>query len=342
MLARGIAQTVRELFCGSRGILAFMRTCISCGDPIEGRRKDAKFCAKSACRSRDYRKRQAASATAHAAEHAHAAAAVLACPCGRRYRLTVCGLDGTEAPGLEPVPGAAETVTRTVRTAEAPQTEAADHAAQLPSSVANRSEQITAAATAPVVLPAPVPPPQTAGPAALPAPGQDRAGASSSELFVASPTAPASESVPMPPAQAAGSATLPASGQDRAGSRDTFRTVELYFLDAAGRRLPFWDAIRRRFGERWRLRGYAKPALGVARSDGTGLGGEPGRWRDYYRDRGPSAFGLDPDVAVLYWDDDEQRAYAADADLLEEALGIGWRDKLREHCNRTALSGKQS
>lgn len=142
----------------------------------------------------------------------------------------------------------------------------------------------------------------------------------------------------MPPPQTTGPVTLPASGQDRAGSRDTFRTVELYFLDAAGRRLPFWDAIRRRFGERWRLRAYAKPALGVVRSEGMGLGGEPGRWRDYYRDRGPSAFGLDPDVGVLYWDDEEQRGYAADAALLEEALGIEWRGKLRELCNRAAAS----
>lgn len=329
-------RTVRDLFFGSRGILAFMRTCISCDEPIEGRRKDAKFCAKSACRSRDYRKRQDASAAAHAAEHAHAAAAVLACPCGRRYRLSVCGLDGTEAPGLEPVPGTAETVTRTVLTADAPQAEAADRFAPLPPSVANRSEQIAAAATAPVSLPAPVPPSHVAESAALPVSGQDPAGASSQELFVASPTAPASQSVPMPPPQAAGPAALPASGQDRAGRRDGFRTVELYFLDTAGRRMPFWDAIRRRFGERWRLRGYAKPALGVTRSDGTGLGGEPGRWHDYYRDRGPSAFGLDPDVAVLYWDDDEQRACAADAALLEEALGIGWRGKLRELCNGSA------
>ena len=220
MLVRGLARTVRDQFFGSRGILAFMRTCISCDEPIEGRRKDAKFCAKSACRSNDYRKRQAASAAAHAAEHAHAAAAVLACPCGRRYRLTVCGLDGTKAPELEPVPGAAETVTRTVRGAEGPQHETADRSAPLRPSVANSSEQRAAAPTAPVSQSAPVLPAQVAGPATLPASGKDHAGASSPELFVASPTAPVSLSVPMTPAQTAGPATLPAAGQDRAGGRD--------------------------------------------------------------------------------------------------------------------------
>lgn len=77
------------------------------------------------------------------------------------------------------------------------------------------------------------------------------------------------------------------------------------------------------------MRSYATPALSRSPSVGKGLAGMPGRWRDFYPDRRPSDFGLDADLAVLYWDDAAGSAYVADASLLQAALGSDWRAKLR-------------
>lgn len=108
-------------------------------------------------------------------------------------------------------------------------------------------------------------------------------------------------------------------------------TVELFFTDQAGRRLLFCDAVRRRFGGGWALRSSAKARLGMGRHDGYGLGGIPGRWREFYPDRSPVEFGLDADVAVLYADDDahRKRTDAADSELLRETLGTDWRSLIR-------------
>lgn len=270
-----------------------MRKCKSCGDPIEGRRKDAKFCAKSACRGEDYRKRHATSAAPARSERAHAAAAVLTCLCGRRYHLEITSLDGKAAPALAPAAAGPETVTQTVSSTDQKPSEAA------------------------AVLPTPPP-----------------AVANSSEQFVAAPASPTTPTAASPERPQPAEAGPVAAGEN--SSAPVFRTIELYFTDVSGRRLPFWDAVARRAGGRWRVRGHARPALGLVQSAGTGLGGTPGRWHDFYRNQKPSEFGLDPDAAVLCWDDDDRRAYVAEVELLEESLGFGWRTKLRAHCGEAA------
>ena len=84
-----------------------------------------------------------------------------------------------------------------------------------------------------------------------------------------------------------------------------------------------------REGDRWYVRSYATQALSRSPSMGKGLSGMPGRWQDFYPDRRPSDFGLDADLAVLYWDDAAGSVYVAGAGLLQAALGSDWRAKLR-------------
>lgn len=93
-----------------------MRTCVSCGDPIpDKKRKDAKYCDKAGCRGREYRKRQAEAQASEGKPHTHAASTVLACACGRRYKIQICALDEPES-RPEPAQSAAppQVITETV------------------------------------------------------------------------------------------------------------------------------------------------------------------------------------------------------------------------------------
>jgi hypothetical protein len=107
------------------------------------------------------------------------------------------------------------------------------------------------------------------------------------------------------------------------------QTIELYFTDSAGRLIRFWDAVRTIGKYGWRVRDSAKAALGASRQQGTGLGGTPGRWEEFYPSQSPAASGHDADLTVLCWDDAKARAYVAEPELLEGALGVNWRLVLR-------------
>lgn len=69
-------------------------------------------------------------------------------------------------------------------------------------------------------------------------------------------------------------------------------TVELFFTDPAGRRLYFRDAVRRRSVGGWALMGSATAQLGMGRNEGYGLGGVPGRWKDYFRPTAQAALAF--------------------------------------------------
>lgn len=127
----------------------------------------------------------------------------------------------------------------------------------------------------------------------------------------------------------------PPSGRDAEPPAHPLRTLELFFTDAYGRRLPFRQAMRRRLGSGWAPLPGVMVRLGRGASDGYGLGGVPGRWREYYPNRSPTEFGLDADLAVLYDDGDERgrRVSAADSDLVCECLGRDWRSTLRDFSN---------
>lgn len=117
---------------------------------------------------------------------------------------------------------------------------------------------------------------------------------------------------------------------NKSAQQKELRRVELFFVDHKGRKLAFRDAVRRRTAGDWAVRYYAKAQVGLGVDEGHGLGGTPGRWRDIYPHQQPTEFGFDSDLAVLVMDDSENRAFAADEDLLTQALGADWRRRIRE------------
>jgi len=126
------------------------------------------------------------------------------------------------------------------------------------------------------------------------------------------------------------SAAVEVPTEIRPESREpALRTVELYFVDARGRRMTFESATRYRDGK-WRVDFLARAVLGVGPSEGRGLGGQPGRWREFYPQKSPGDCGFVENVGVLCWEDGDGRAHAAEAGLLSAALGPDWRTRLRQ------------
>ena len=75
---------------------------------------------------------------------------------------------------------------------------------------------------------------------------------------------------------------------------------------------------------------YGKSVLlGFGPSEGRGLGGQPGRWREFYPQKSPGDYGFVENVGVLCWEDGDGRAHAAEAGLLSAALGPTWRERIR-------------
>ena len=106
------------------------------------------------------------------------------------------------------------------------------------------------------------------------------------------------------------------------------RTVELYFVNGLGQRMTFDSATIYRAG-RWRVDHIARAMLGFGPMEGRGLGGQPGRWLEYYPQKSPSECGFVDNIGVLCWEDGERRAYATEAGLLVAAFGVGWSERIR-------------
>lgn len=329
-----------------------MRTCISCGETIEGRRKDAKFCQKTSCRVKAYRNRQGAPVAEASEPPPHKAAAVLSCECGRRYLLEVRGLDGASVPTLAPVPSASETVTPTVRPAALPARQEAEAPSLSIEGARNCSEQFAEAPSSPSVRQGEGPTSETVLTAAQP----DKVLQNSSEQIAAEPpgssaatSATQPDQVPQdapsqlpaepPSARPYAAATSPPTALEptsrdptpAATARSPIRTVELLFQDESRRRIPLREAVFSQ-GNAWYLRSYAATALGIKSGSGTGLAGTPGRWEEFYSGRSPTEYGFDATLAVLFWDDGARRAYAADVAILQAVLGHDWKDNLRALC----------
>ena len=280
-----------------------MRQCVSCGEPIDSRRKNSKFCPKAKCRAKEYRRRQAEAAEAPVQRHDHQMSAVFGCPCGRRFLLQVSSLEDQPAEAIPTetatiVPRV--TVTQTVLSPEQPLQEAAsDATSPAPAAAENSSEQFAQGSPNPAAC------------------GE-----------IADPVA-ATPSI-LPVAQPAGAAVDAAPALSPPLSRPQLRTFELYFTDQGGRPVRFWNVVRKYGTNIWRVVSFARPALGFSRLEGAGLGGTPGRWHDVYPLRDPSEFGHDSDLAVLCWDEQDGRAYAAEVELLQAAFGDNWKTLLRE------------
>jgi hypothetical protein len=116
------------------------------------------------------------------------------------------------------------------------------------------------------------------------------------------------------------------------------RTVELYFVDARGRRMTFESATRYRDGK-WRVDFLARAVLGFGPSEGRGLSGQPGRWREFCPQKLPGECGFVENVGVLCWEDGDGRAHAAEAGLLSAALGPTWRERIRDFVSARTEAG---
>ncbi len=155
-------------------------------------------------------------------------------------------------------------------------------------------------------------------------------GAISSDLPADSAMEAAEIPSPVPAStEIAESAAVEVPTEIRPESREpALRTVELYFVDSRGRRMTFESATRYRDGK-WRVDFLARAVLGVGPSEGRGLGGQPGRWREFYPQKSPGECGFVENVGLLCWEDGDGRAHAAEAGLLSAALGPTWRERIR-------------
>lgn len=173
--------------------------------------------------------------------------------------------------------------------------------------------------TLPTVLPSavlPVPPPATAT-------EPPTAAAMSPPLAVLEP----------PPAIANPAPATSVSLPPEVTRQKALRTVELFFIDAVGSLLRFREALRARHNRPPAIRHFAKAQLCMTEDDGYGLGGRPGKWPEAFPQRSPTEFGLDADVGVLYYDEDDKRVYVPTPELLVEALGADWRMLLQTHAD---------
>lgn len=303
-----------------------MRTCVSCGDPIpEDKRQDARYCGKSKCRGREYRKRHPRTA-AQPKPHEHQASTVLACPCGRRYLLAITELHADEAAAVQAATSASHpTFTRTDEETEALQ---------------SASPQVAVAITQTA--------PQTDPPTSTPAADSAVTGHGSEALTRSVPQTdpPGSATGAQPsagsaeaPQAAASKSTVTADGLETVTPSDSatappaatsLTTLELSFCDATGRTLGFRNAVARNAAGEWSLRPGARAVFRSQESDPRCLGGTPGRWKQFYAHSSPKQFGFDANLAVMFWDQRERRGKAASAKVLEGILGNDWKDKLRQ------------
>ena len=329
-----------------------MRTCVSCGDAIpDKKRKDAKYCDKAACRGREYRKRQAEAQATEGKPHAHTASTVLACACGRRYKIQISALDGPEV--------AAEPALSLPETSPAAFTETVSHTALPARDVgdeAERSGEIVQTFT------------ETVSHTALPAhdmDGEAERAAEAAEAFTETvlPTAqpaPAADNVPefetaaseaitqavlltdQRSDQSPAPATAPTSDAQALTQTDRgaavpsgLVTLELQFVRGSKQRIPLQRAVQRRSGGRFALQPETRAVFSLGDGQRSSLGGRPGAWVQVYGERSPVEYGYDADLVVMFWDHNERRGRVAKTSLLRDILGAGWKARLRELAGRT-------
>jgi hypothetical protein len=315
-----------------------MRKCLVCGRKVVSKRKDAIYCRNPRCRKKAFLAKKEQAASAPLPIGTNRASVVVTFPDGSRWLLELTPLQATERvqfPTLTQVSSPVDSMSMDAL----PQLES--EVKSHTSTSENGSEQISAVSSdgvedaglneggatrstsdeALIV--------SENGSEGVPSVIADKA---DSSAFSAVSMVEVAETSPLV-AEVAGNAApvaIEAPAEAHAEPREpALRTVELYFVDSAGYRLAFDLAVRFDSG-RCRVTGGAYARLGLAPSEGVGLGGTPGRWKDVYPHKAPSDCGFVDNVGVLCWDDGERRAYAAEAELLYSALGPDWRGQLRQ------------
>lgn len=323
-----------------------MKKCPICGRKVVSKRKDAIYCRNPRCRKKAFEARKEQAASAPPSSSPNKASVVVALPDGTKWLMELTPIQPTTqtiVPTLTQVASVVQPVTYGAVCNESVPIETQ------PATIQNGSEQI------PVAI----------------SDEAEAVGTSDSVAAAAEATADASaiqngsETVPSIVADAPKETALVADAialsPDRSLHAPTFdlavvpavavptevasvptepalRTVELYFVDARGAWLPYDVAVRIE-GRRCRLASGAYARLGVTPSDGIGLSGRPGRWRDAYPHSSPSKYGFPSDIGVLFFDDERRRAYAPDVAVLALAFGPGWLARIRELVERCVADG---
>ena len=328
-----------------------MKKCSICGRKVVSKRKDAIYCRNPRCRKKAFLAKKGQDASAPLPIGPNRAVVVVTFPDGSRWLLELTPLQATEKVQFPTLTQVSSPIDSSSVDA-LPQLES-DEKSHV-STIENGSEQIStvssdgvedvgtneggaAGSTSDEALIV-----SENGSENVPSVVADEA---DSSAFSAVPMAESAETSP-PVAEAAGRAAPVAieapTGTNSEPREPALRTVELYFVDSAGYRLAF-DLAVRFDGRRCRVTGGAYARLGLAPSEGVGLGGTPGRWKDVYPHKAPSDCGFVDNVGVLCWDDAERRAYVAEAELLYAAFGGRWLETIREFmAGRTADGGERT
>lgn len=283
-----------------------MKKCPICGRDVLGKRKDAKYCKDAACRKKAHNDRKEEAARIEPRAGALKASVVVTFPDGSRWLMELTPLnavDEARLPSLSQVTASEPEIgSRSVPALPTGQLAAAVSSSTPGMAPGISSDQIPQAVAVGLLAPL--------------------SSLEQATVRVSQPERSASPAAVAPAYTDSSAAASPLA-------RTELRTVELFFTDDRDRRISFTDAVRGRGPDGWRVRRYARVALGFSRSDGYGLGGKPGSWREHYLGRSPAEFGLDADLGVLYMDDADGRAYVAGVELLRAALGDEWRLRLR-------------
>lgn len=283
-----------------------MKKCPICGRDVLAKRKDAKYCKKAACRKKAHLDRKEEATKAEPRPGALKASVVVTFPDGSRWLMELTPLkaeDEARFPSLEQVKTSAhEICSGSVPAHPTGQPAAVVSSPTLGGASGISSDQIPQAVAVGQPLPS-----SSSKPAPVVGVRPERF---SSEVAASPPSTKHPEATP-------------------SEVRSALKCVELFFTDERGRRISFTDAVRGRGPDGWRVRRYARAALGFSRLDGYGLGGGPGAWHEHYPGRFPEEFGLDSDLGILYVNEEADQVCVAGVGLLKEVLGEEWRAQIR-------------
>ena len=324
-----------------------MKKCPICGRKVVSKRKDAIYCRNPRCRKKAFEARKEHAASATPSSSPNKASVVVTFPDGTKWLMELTPIQPNAQTTLPTLTQVASVVQPAIDDAVCRESDSIE---TRPAPSQNGSEQIPVAISDEA---------EAVGPS-------DSEAATEEAAADASAIKNGSETVPSIVADAPNKAALVADAvalsPDRSlhapdseqgavpapvevptavvnvPSEPALRTVELYFVDARGAWLPYDVAVRIE-GRRCRLASGAYARLGVTPSDGIGLSGRPGRWRDAYPHSSPSKYGFPSDIGVLFFDDERRRAYAPDVAVLALAFGPGWPERIRELVERCVADG---
>ena len=327
-----------------------MKKCLVCGRKVVSKRKDAIYCRNPRCRKKAFEARKEQAASAPPSSSPSKASVVVAFPDGTKWLMELTPLQPNAQTNLPTLTQVASVVQPAID--DAVRSESVPLESQ-PAPSQNDSEQIPVA----ISDEAEAVGPSNCDVAAAEADAEASAIKNGSETvpsFVADApkeTALVADAMAMNPdrslhasdsEQGAVPATVEVPTEVVTVPREpALRTVELYFVNRLGQRMTFDSATIHRAG-RWRVDHRARAMLGFGPMEGRGLGGQPGKWREFYPQKSPSECGFVENIGVLCWEDGERRAYATEAGLLRAAFGVTWPQRICELVARRAMDGSDA